>query len=191
MEISKNLNLTFSVKDEDGRIIKCHSTPMSKDEYSLVSLTFARLYGKIVGSGLSIPLVPSLFKVIALRELEREKANGGAEASEDMANFTAFCADLASRTFVNVATADGFEELILYLAVKRGLIDEEVHDEVLGQALFFTLLRRTAPMSIRQEFVNDAGETFGWKSTSLLATDWFASCPKLTSVETSVPVAEV
>lgn len=171
MKLTKDLHLVMHLADEMGEVV-VHHTPIRSDVFRRYHQVIGKTYAKIAElAGASFAQYMMLTApVTAHLTLEDVARDMGVWDIEDGVK-AGLIAEIERLTNV---WANG-ELFDLGMATKRGILDEEDYQTIMGQVVFFTLSSRMLPPTQREDVLVESSGIHGTAITSLNCMEYLNS----------------
>ncbi len=180
MKIDKKLNIVVPFECDD-KVIYFHSIPVAREVFEKYHRPMAQAHARMMSDEVAFTSGP----LIAPLELKDASiAIDMWEGREGVQN--GLMNEIKRLTSVFSMTDVGWGNLPLSAALSQHIIDEDIWREVEGKIVFFTLMSYLT--SRKKQDLIQSGMTAYWDVlfTSLMPTEYIASLPILTEIETSV-----
>lgn len=184
MEISKDLNLVVPIERDDITLY-AYSRPISRVVFENYHAVLSKAFSELTDGGINV-VAGVATASLAIRDAAKAKGIWDGDAGVEKGLF----AEIRRTTMIYGPTDNGWHDMLIDDAVKRGLIDEDEAREAESAILFFTLISRMFKKSMRKMVVTGMMQMAGCATTSLGFTEWHDSLEILTEAETSAEKKE-
>jgi hypothetical protein len=201
MRIDQKLNLVIPVDTVTRGVVHVHSTPISRDVFKTYYLILSKTYSQIFGQGLSHvsgPRVANFMLEDIAKQTQRRPGQDWWDGPDGVAR--GLVGEIRRRTNVCcVAETGGWETIPYDYVIQQKVFTEDEIDQLEGAIVFFIVISALMDPEGKAEMLD--GMRFLWavQITSLNCTEFAASLPISTEVETTqshseaaveVPLAE-
>ena len=178
MKISRQLNLTMTLTDDEGADVHVHAVPISLEVFEANVLPLSKTFALIYSEGLARIAGPRAAAMILKSVCEESYPVGDDRGSQI---YSRIMADVHRTTMVFVPSETGWEPMLFDEAVRRAVLDRETASEVDGALVFFSLNWRMLLRTQREEVLTGAMALWGGRMSSLNSTDFGRSLPTSTT----------
>lgn len=183
IKIDKALNLVVPIETESHGTVYVHSTPIRTETFKRYFLLISKTLNSIYSEGLHTVAGPRVASLM-LQSVAGERGEDGAPTQADE-----LLAEIRRLTMVQIWGDNGWESVMLDVVKSRGLLSEDEADEAEGFIVFFTCIYHVHRKTEISAFLQPMQTLWGTQTTSLNATEYRASLPILTPLETFTPTA--
>lgn len=178
MKIDRNLNLVSTVNRDDGSLVYLHIVPFPyevvEENCLLLGRMFNQFFTQVGAAG-----APRVAAMMLRQILKAEQAANGLQAGE-----STIIDDIQRLTSVIYSDDGTWRQAPLDAAFKQGILTPEEYREVEGEAVFFMVSSAIQKANLIAPTVGRALEMYSGLLTSLSATAYRDSLPKLKTEET-------
>lgn len=177
MRISPKLNLVIQLEREGGSAY-VHVTPLHREVFEQYFMVLGQTFNSIYSEGVGLLSAPRIAKLMLKRcaiAAGLWEGEGGVE--KGLLAEIQRCASMIS------LGPTGWDQIPLYEAVKRGLLDEDDVAEVEGQATFFIVASAMHKRSDLPNILAFAGRYWDAQTSSLSSMEFAKSLPISTTDE--------
>ena len=193
MVINAALNLVFPIRWSDKQdangypipLVTAYHTPISREvfeaNYRVIAATQVELSGKgPIGQRIA---------ALALNSAARQDAFDQGLTPEQIPASSPILAEIKRLTLVLAPLETGYELLPIDPAIARGVIDADDWREAEASLVFFTCALSMVPRMAKERVAQAYASVLRGSTTSLLPSEFIASLPTSTAVETSAEQA--
>lgn len=185
MRLDENLNLIIPVP-RGAQGIFVHVAPLSRPVFETHWLVIAKTFALINAEGLSVISGPRVAG-LALKTMAKQMGVwDGAEGVE-----RTLLAEIVRLSNVVQPGAAGWETVPMAVALEKGTFSERERAEVMGAAVFFTVLSAMHRTETLTPILQATGDLWGTRTTSSSATEFAASLRTSTVTENTGATAAV
>lgn len=161
-------------------VLWIHSIPVSKDVYKrfflILAKAFSVMHAESVNSIVGPRIATYLLEDVAEKAGQLETVRNG------------FIAEIRRITTVCALTDQGWQQFPIDIAEKRKMIDEEVSQEAISAAIFFTLNWHGMPKNYREPMIAATAGMHEWQVLRSSLMEFLNSLP--TSMQ-AAPITEM
>jgi hypothetical protein len=193
MHIDEKLNIVVPVRsDESGVRIHAYHTPISREVYEANFRTLAATKSALQAKGNAYiltmgPQTACLMLQDEGRKDSMQRLELDAKGNPLDGGVVALREEIKRLTGIMAPQPDGWKVIPVDIALSRGVIDSEEWSEVESALVFFTAWSATVKRAERNKTIQASASLLEGSSTSLSASDFLASLPKLTQEKPSDP----
>ena len=180
--ITGEFNLAIPVLENDTHVLWIHSRPVSKDIFKKYYLPLSKAFSQLHAEGINVLAGPKV--ATYLLEDIGDQLGQGTLIREGFIN------EIRRITTCCIFTGTKWETIPLEVAAKKNKLADDIIEEAVAAAIFFTLNWHGLPRQARQMMIKMAADLHNWQLTSLPATAWADSLP-IPIPEESIPKAEI
>ena len=178
MEITRDLKLVFPVDTAKHGRAHVYSLPLARVIFEQFCLELGATYSKVFGGydprHVAMTAPQLAYPVLKQTAIKLGTWDGPAGVQNGLIN------EISRLTQVAYAGENGWEKIPLELALKREILDEDSHAEVISSLCFFFLACRVGPKTLMEHSLLAAGSPRDWQATSLGFSEYLSSLPTST-----------
>jgi len=178
MNITRDMKIVIPIDTEKHGRCFVYSLPLARVVFETYVLELGQTYSQVFSGydprHVAMTAPQMAYAVLKAVSIKMGTWEGPSGVQAGLVN------EISRLTQVAYAGEAGWERLPLELALKREILDEDSHAEVISSLCFFFLACRVGPKTLMEHSLLAAGSPRDWQATSLDFSAYLSSLPTST-----------